>query len=181
MPVAARSICLVRTSGPRTSRVRRTTMNWESVYILYTQMVLVLKSGRSRHRRGNSLDLYLLWGVELEPVGRSSTMTDVPTEGKHLHQPELSKWILDWSLTVVRLKLRELELGRGPQTQIFLEVRHIMNGRKNSASTFRNNKLQSVHTVQRRGSHWASLPLAAWGCACRVLSELSNLPEYFKT
>ena len=62
---------------------------------------------------------------------------------------------------VVRLELRELELGQGPQTQIFLEVRHIMNGRKNSASTFRNNKLQSVHTVQRRGSHWASLRLAA--------------------
>lgn len=28
MPVAARLTCLVRTSGPRTSRVRRTTMSW---------------------------------------------------------------------------------------------------------------------------------------------------------
>lgn len=48
-----------------------------------TQMVPVLKSARSCHRRGNSLDLHLLREVELEPVGRSSVMTDVPTEGKH--------------------------------------------------------------------------------------------------
>lgn len=130
VPVAARLTCLVRTSDPEhLGKKGRSEFGECSYPSLSTQSGWSLSSvwEKLSQEREQSRSA-LLSEVELGPV-LAHRMADVPTDRKtfikRAFQVNPGRVVNSGEV-----RLRKLDLDQGPQTQIFLEVRRVMNGSK---------------------------------------------------